>query len=112
MQSELPVKRWRYEEALSGCYSHEELGAVGVLPTIGHGQQEGPVVFEKEVLICRGQRNNGPSLREHSRRREGGDFQGRAKGRTIFQSSNLVIASLTGPSVKAKLQRFRFLLYL
>ena len=35
----------------SGRYAHEELGAVGVLAPVGHGQQEGLVVFEKEVLV-------------------------------------------------------------
>lgn len=35
-------------------YSHEELGAVGVLAPVGHGQEEGSVVFENKVLICLG----------------------------------------------------------
>lgn len=38
------------------CRSHEKLWAVGVLPTVGHGQEEGSVVFENEVLICGEQR--------------------------------------------------------
>lgn len=41
---------WQQSEA----YSHEELGAVGVLAPVGHGQEEGPVVFENKVLVCSG----------------------------------------------------------
>lgn len=34
------------------CHSHKKLRAVGVFPAVGHGQQEGSVVFEDEVFIC------------------------------------------------------------
>lgn len=63
-----------------GCtssYSHEKLWAVGVLPTVGHGQQEGSVVFESEVLVCREQRKRDRRLRVRSLTRDGSNIQGR-----------------------------------